>query len=75
MWLDNCVNKQGSKSNFDIFAVGKDIIVLAKVSDHAYYWSYNIKSNGCAHFLFYVPFLRNVGSNILYQVMTYLLLN
>ena len=75
VWLDNCVNKQGSKSNFDIFAVGKDTIVLAKVRDRAYYWSYNIKRNACAHFGFNVPFLRNVGSNILCQVMKYLLLN
>ena len=41
--------KHGSKRTFDIFAFGKDTIVLAKVSDHAYYWSYNIKNNACVH--------------------------
>ena len=73
--IGHLCEKQGSKRTFDIFAFGKDTIELAKVSDHAYYWSYNIKSNACAHFLFYVPFLRNVASNMLCQVMIYLLLN
>ena len=48
--IGHLCEKQGSKRTFDIFAFGKDTIELAKVSDHAYYWSYNIKSNACAHF-------------------------